>query len=176
MQNFILSKNQVMDNVQFFKQNSEKGYSEMVQKIIESKPFGNHKFYIFQFVKRVDDNMGIKVMHHQPRLTKPEPLPGTSLLRCDPNDPGQVTIIWTLPNQENFGMYKHGKMFSDPFVHECVKKYLENPKELMKTEEGDLSDEKIREIYREIKANRKMKKGKENQKDSQNRSNTILSP
>lgn len=160
MQNFLLSKNHVMDNVHFFKENSEKGYCDMVQKIIESKPFGNHKFYIFQFVKRVDDNMGIKVMHHQPRLTKPEPLPGTSLLRCDPNDPGKVTIIWTLPNQENFGMYKVGKMFSDPFVYDCVQKYLKNPKELMQREEGDLDDDKIREIYKEIKQNSQKKKGK----------------
>ncbi len=155
MQNFLLSKSQVMDNVQYFKENSEKGYCDMVQKIIESRPFGNHKFYIFQFVKRVNDDTGVKVMHHQPRLTKPEPVPGTTLLRCDPNDPGHVTIIWTLPNQENFNMYRLGKMFSDPFVHECVEKYLKNPKEMMKPEEGDLSEDKMREVYRGIKANKK---------------------
>lgn len=157
MQNLILTKSHIHDNVQFFKQNSEKGYCDMIQKIISSKPFGKHKFYIFQFVKRVDDATGVKVMHHQPRLTKPEPLPGTTLLRCNPEDPDNVTIVWTLPNQENFGLYKQGKMFSDPFVHECVKKFLENPKELMKREEGDLDDEQIREIYREIKSS----KGKE---------------
>jgi hypothetical protein len=146
-----------MDNVQFFKENSERGYCESVQKIIESKPFGNHKFYIFQFVKRVNDEMGIKMMYHQPRLTKPEPLPGTTLLHCDPNDPGAVKILWTLPNQENFGLYKHGKMFSDPFVYECVQQYLKNPAEMMKAEPGDLSDEKIREIYRDIKSRLKPK-------------------
>lgn len=146
-----------MDNVEFFKQNSEKGYCETVQNIIQSKPFGKHKFYIFQFVKRVNDEMGVKVMHHQPRLTKPEPVPGSTLLRCDPHNPEEVTIIWTLPNQENFGLYKHGKMFSDPFVHECVKKYLENPKELMKREEGDLDDEEIRKVYLDIKSKGKSK-------------------
>lgn len=160
MQNFILNKNQVMDNVEFFKQNSEQGYSEMVQKIIDEKPFGNHKFYIFQFVKRVDDISGIKVMHHQPRLTKPEPLPGTTLLRCDPNDPGHTTILWTLPNQENFGLYKYGKMFSNEFVYDCVKKYKENPEELMKPEPGDLSDEQIRNIYRDIKSRGKKAKSR----------------
>src|SRR5262249_53536838 len=139
MQKILLSKNHVQDNIQFFKENSERGYCDMVQKIIQSRPFGNHKFYIFQFVKRVCDDRGIKMMHHQPRLTKPEPLPGTTLLHCDPNDPSQIKILWTLPNQENFGLYNHGKMFSDPFVYECVKKYKENPKEMMKPEPGDLS-------------------------------------
>lgn len=157
MQNFILTKNEVMDNVEFFKQNSEDGYVKMVQKIINQKPFGNHKFYILQFVKRVDDTTGVKKMHHQARLTKPEPFPGSTLLRCDPTQPEHVTIVWTLPNQENFGMYKSGKMFADPFVHECVKKFLECPQELMKPEDGDLSDEKIREIYRSKRSNKIIK-------------------
>ena len=150
MQNFSLSRNQVLDNVLFFKRDFEKGYCEMIQKIINSKPFGNHKFYIFQFVKRVDDSSGVKSMKHQARLTKPEPVPGSTLLRCDPNKNDQVDIIWTLPNQENFGLYRYGKAFSDQFVHECVKKFMENPRELMKREEGDLSDEEIREVYKSI--------------------------
>lgn len=158
MQNFLLSKSHVNDNIQFFKGNFEKEYCETIQNIIQSRPFGKYKFYIFQFVKRVDDTTGVKRMIHQPRLTKPEPLPGTTLLRCDPDRPEDVTIIWTLPNQENFGLYKHGKFFSDPFVAECVEKYLKRPGELMKEEEGDLDDDKIREIYREISANAKSKK------------------
>lgn len=155
----MISKAHALDNVAFFKENSEKGYSEMVQKIIDSKPFGNVKFYIFQFVKRVDDASGVKVMHHQPRLTKPEPLPGTTLLRCDPENPGQVTILWTLPNRENFNMYKQGRMFSDPFVYECVKKFLENPQSLIEDEPDDLPEEKIRDIYRGIKESKKSGSG-----------------
>jgi hypothetical protein len=69
-------------------------------------------------------------------------------LRVDPRDPETATIIWTLPNQENFGMYQRGKMFGNEFVYECVQAFLKNPSDLMKTEEGDLSDEEIREIYR----------------------------
>jgi hypothetical protein len=86
-------------------------------------------------------------MYHQARLTKPEPFPGSTLLWCDPNNAGNITIVWTLPNQENFGLYKQGKMFSNQFVAECIKKYLENPRELMQPEDGQLPDEKIREIY-----------------------------
>lgn len=147
MQKFILPKSQALDNVQFFKENSENDYCKMVQKIIMEKPFGNNKFYLYQFVKRVDDTSGIKKMYHQPRLTKPDPVPGTTLLRCDPNDPGTVTIIWTLPNEETFNLYSEGKMFSDGFVYECIQKFLKNPRSLMQPEEGDLSPEAIREFY-----------------------------
>jgi len=151
MQNLILTKNKILDNVHFFKENSEKDYCDTVQRIIQSRPFGKYSFYIFQFVKRVNDETGLKKMYHQARLTKPEPLPGTTLLRCNPNNPEEVTIIWTLPNQENFGLYKSGKLFQDEFVYECVQKYLRNPNELMKNDSEDLSDEKIREIYLELK-------------------------
>lgn len=150
MSNFYLTKNQIQENTQFWKENSEKEYCETIQKIIESKPFGNYKFYIYQFVKRVDDVTGVKKMYHQPRLTKPDPIPGTTLLRADPQNPEEVTIIWTLPNEENFNLYKYGKLFADPFVFECVEKFLKNPRELMKKEEGDLSDQRIREIYKDI--------------------------
>ena len=100
------------------------------------------------FVKRVDDLSGIKKMYMQPRLTKPEPLPGTTLMHVDPKNPTYAKIIWTLPNENTFGLYKYGKMFSDPFVHECIEKYLTNPNLLMQKEDGDLPEETIREIYK----------------------------
>jgi hypothetical protein len=156
MQNFILQKNQVLDNVEYFKQNSEDGYVKMVEKIIAQRPFGKHKFYILQFVKRVDDRTGTKKMHHQARLTKPEPFPGSTLLRVDPNQTEQVTIVWTIPNQENFGLYKSGKMFADPFVHECIEKFLKSPQELMQPMEGDLTEDQMREAYREMKSRKKI--------------------
>lgn len=144
---YYLTKENALDSVENFKQNSEADWVKCVQTLVESKPFGNHKFYIFMFVKRVCDSSGVKKMFHQPRLTKPAPVPGTTLLRVDPNNPEEATIIWTLPNQENFNLYKQGKFFDDPFVHECVEKFLKNPKELMKPEEGDLPEKKMKELW-----------------------------
>jgi len=145
--NYFLSKNDAFDSIENFKQNSENDWVDCVQSLIDSKPFGNHKFYIFMFVKRVDDTSGIKKMYHQPRLTKPQPVPGSTLLRVDPNHPEEAKIIWTLPNQENFGLYKQGKMFADPFVDECVHKFLHNREELMKPEEGELPEEEMKQLW-----------------------------
>ena len=162
MQSFYLNQNQIWDNTYYWKENSERDYCETVKNMIISNPFKDHKFYIYQFVKRVDDVSGVKKWYHQPRLTKPEPLPGTTLLRVDPKDPDTVTIIWTLPNEENFGLYSEGKMFEDSFVYDCVQKYLHSPRDLMKKEEGDLSDEQIREVYKSIKADCLRKKNAKN--------------
>lgn len=144
---YYLTKNDAMDSIENFKQNSEADWVNCVQTLIASKPFGDNKFYIFMFIKRVDDSSGVKKMYHQPRLTKPEPVPGSTLLRVDPNHPDEATIIWTLPNQENFNLYKQGKFFADEFVHEYCEKLLKNPKELMKPEPGDLPEHKMKLLW-----------------------------
>lgn len=157
MQNFMLTTSKIQDNIQFFKENSEKGYVETIKKIIESDPFLGHKFYIQSFIKRVDDSTGVKKMIHHPRLTKPEPLPGHTLLRVDPKDPDSMKIMWTIPNQETFGLYKYKKAFGDRFVYECIQTYQKNPKQFMQPEPDDLSDDQIREIYKQMKQSAKPK-------------------
>lgn len=154
MQKFCLDKYQIFDNVEYFKQNSEKDYVETIQKIIKSDPFFGHKFYIYSFVKRVDDISGVKKMYHQPRLTRPDPITGTTLLKADPKNPDEVRIIWTLPNEENFNLYSHGKIFADPFVFECVQQFLTDKESMKKADADDLNDDQIREVYKQIKYNK----------------------
>lgn len=148
MQNFYLSSNEAQDTTYHWKENSEKDWVDNLQDLIQKKPFGDHRFYIFMFVKRVDDRSGIKKMYMQPRLTKPEPLPGTTLLQIDPRNPGEAKMIWTLPAEMNSVLYQQGKMYADQFVHECIEKYTKRPWELMRKEEGDLPENEIREIYK----------------------------
>lgn len=148
MSNFYLSKNEALDSTQHWKENSEKSWVDCLQDLIKKRPFGDHKFYVFMFVKHVDDKKGVKKMFMYPRLTKPEPLPGTTIMQVDPNNPSEALIIWTLPSEISEEAFKKGKHFSDPFVHECVRDYIYNPRKLMKKEEGELSEEKMREIYR----------------------------
>ena len=151
MSNFYLSRDKVYENTDFWRQNTEADYVRCIQNLIASRPFGDLKFYIFSFVKRVDDTSGLKKMYHQPRLTRPEPLPGTTLMKVDPNDPGTATIVWTLPAEASLGLYQQGKMFADKFVYECVQKYLNSPRDLIQKDPDDLNDDQIREVYKGIK-------------------------
>ena len=148
MQNLYLSKNEAQDTTYHWKENSEKDWVDCLQDLIQQKPFGDNRFYVFMFVKRVDDASGIKKMYMQPRLTKPEPLPGTTLLQVDPRNPGEAKMIWTLPAEMNSVIYQKGKMYADQFVYECIEKYTQRPWELMQKEEGELSENQIREIYK----------------------------
>ncbi len=158
MSNFSLSLNEALDSTQRWKENSEQDWVNTLQDLIQKKPFGDHKFYVFMFVKRVNDITGVKKMYMQPRLTKPDPVPGTTLMHVNPKYPEEATMIWTLPNENNFKLYQQGKQFADSFVHESIDKYLKNPKALMRREEGDLSENEIRDIYRaKAKGNSKTK-------------------
>jgi len=161
MSNFYLSKNKIWENTDFWRENTEENYVRCIQGLIQSKPFGDRKFYIYSFVKRIDDASGAKKMYHQPRLTRPEPLPGTTLMKVNPMYPEEATIIWTLPNQENFGLYQSGKMFADPFVHECIDKFLKNPRDLMKADPDDLDDKQIQEIYKDIRYRKRVQRESE---------------
>jgi len=148
LQKFSLTKPEALDSTINWKENSERDWVETLHDLIQKKPFGAHKFYVYMFVKRVDDLSGIKKMYMQPRLTKPDPLPGTTLMQVDPKDPGTAKMIWTIPNENSFKLYQSGKMFADPFVHECIEKYTKRPWELLRKEEGELKEEEIREIYK----------------------------
>lgn len=147
MSEFLMTLNKVRDNVEFFKQNSENDYVAMINKIIDQDPFNGNKFYIFSFVKRVDDVTGVKKMYHQARLTKPHPVPGATLIRVDPKKKGDMTIMWSIPNQETFGLYSHGKMFANEQIYEWIKQFNENPDKMCEPEKDDLNDLQIKDVY-----------------------------
>jgi hypothetical protein len=148
---FGLPSMYALDNIQWIRENSEEDYCRCIQNLIARAPFGKRKFYIFTVIKRVDDVSGVKKMYHQPRLTKPEPLPGTTLMRVDPSDPGVCTILWTLPQTENMGLYDHGKIFGDKFVYDCVQLFKSDPASMMRPETDDPSEDEIRDIYRGLR-------------------------
>ncbi len=148
MQNFTMKVNNIWDNVNYFRENSESDYVKTVNDIIASDPFRGNKFYIHSFVKRVNDETGVKKMYHHPRLTKPEPTPGATLIRVDPKKPGEMQVMWTIPNEETFGLYQYKKVFADQFVWECIQTYKKNPSQLFKPEPDDMTEDEIREYYK----------------------------
>ena len=124
MQNFYITGMQAHENTLLWQEEFDKDYVKHVQNLILSKPFGDRPFYIHQFVKRVDDQSGLKKMYHHPRMSKPYPQPGSTLLRCDSKSPEKIKIVWTLPNQENFNLYGFGKMYANEFVFNCIRDFL----------------------------------------------------
>lgn len=145
MQNFDLTKMKIQEFTEFLGETNGRNFMEVVKELIRLDPFSGHKFYIFSFIKLKD-----RQRFHQPRLTKPEPVPGSTLLRVDPKNPEKMDMCWTLPGQEAFNLYKHKKLFADQYVHECIETYLNNPRQLMKKEPDDVSDEEATLLYQEF--------------------------
>lgn len=145
MQNFDLTVSKIKEFSEYLGETSGESFMKVVRDLIKLDPFSGKKFYIFSFIKLKD-----KQRFHQPRLTKPEPIPGATLIRVDPKNPEQMELKWTLPSQEYFGLYKDKKAFGDQFVHECILTFLNYPKKLMRKETDDVNDEEAAILYREF--------------------------
>lgn len=136
----------VRDYTEELKRDNLRSLEEILIEIIESKPFGDHKFYIHSFTKDTENPNVVRFIHH-PRLTKPKASPNTKLFRVNPKSPGEVEVMWILPGQESLNLFKKGKIFEDEVISESIDKFLKNPSSLSQKEPDDLSDEEIRRIY-----------------------------
>lgn len=155
MQNFNVTLSQVHDFKQNVLKHAGESYMQIVRDWIAFKPFENHGFYIFSFIKK-EHNERI----HQPRLTKTAPVPGATLIWVDPKKPEEMEICWTLPPLEEFHLAGYGKAFGDEFVYECVQTYLKNPDKLMENEKP-ITKEKFVELYRNYTARVRAMKAQE---------------
>lgn len=147
MQNFDLTINKVKEFSEYLGETNGESYMKVIRDLIKFDPFSGHKFYIFSLIKLKD-----RQRFFQPRLTKPEPVPGGTLIRVDPKRPEEMELCWTLPSQEAFGLYKESKVFGDQFVYECIQTYLNYPKKLMRKDKDDVSEEEGRILYSAYKA------------------------
>lgn len=150
MQILPLTKKIFCDTKDILKSEIDRKFEYAILNLIEKKPFGKHKFYDFIFPKRATAESTVQILYHQPRLTKPDPLPGTTLLKLDPDNPEKVIIIWILPHIESINLFKKGKIFENKIVHDSIRDYLYDRKKLIRREADDLTDENILEIYKEI--------------------------
>lgn len=128
------------------------------QKIIDSRPFGDHQFYIFAHARTHDDGV-TKRMIWQPRLTKPEAQENSMLFRVKPGS-DNVRVMWIIPAKEMWKEYEKGKMIEDETICWSINMFKNKRKDLEAKEPDDLSDARIDEIYREISAEALRKKGK----------------
>jgi len=123
----------------------ERSWPKRMEEMIKRFDHGGEDFYVYTFCKwkhphhdrkYVMDNNGdlseitfdqkkerTFEVYHQPRKTRPDPLPGTTCRVVSPKR-GAAQILWTLPHQEGFELYQQGKIFADPFIADCIRKYL----------------------------------------------------
>jgi hypothetical protein len=116
----------------------DKSWPGTLEKTLREFPHGDEDFYIYTFTKwdyhQIPPQFNIT---HCPLKMCPESwfLPGTTMRRISPKE-GWVKILWTLPEEHAFDLFKSGKIFGDPVVHESIDKYKSLKKKRKKKEEG----------------------------------------
>jgi len=130
--------------------------SECCQDLINQKPFGNHPFYIFAHA-RTDENINIKRLIWQPRLSRPKPQTNSMLFKGYPGT-DIIKIMWIIPQRELWEQYEKGKVTDNEMIRESIRKFEYDRKSLEVPEDDDLSDAQMDGIYKELSMEAKRKK------------------
>ena len=137
----------IHDRHEYFTKQSSFGIGETVQQIINSRPFGDHAFYLFAHSRTADDGYQKKILW-QPRLTKPSCETNSMLFKVKPGS-DQVRIIWMIPEPHLWDAYEKGNVCESETVAFSIKMFKSNRKALEKPEPDDLTDDQILSIYRD---------------------------
>lgn len=150
-----LNRLETHDRLQHFvKQSFDIG--ECCQNLIDQRPFGEYPFYIFAHT-RTDDDGVTKRLLWQPRLTKPKAQTNSMLFKCTPGG-DSVRVIWMIPDRHLWPQYTNEKITANKTVFDSIQAFQFDRVQLEAREIGDLSDEKINSIYRELAIEAKRKK------------------
>lgn len=150
MQGISIETKQIKSIVNELVKKHEDSLEEFLYNLVRKKPFGEHKFYAYCFLKNDPLLLGVKKYICQPRLTKPKPYPNTSLFRMNPRFPDEVEVMWILPNKEAMRNFKKGKIHENEIVQDSIHKYYSDRKSLWKPEPDDVTEEQFTEIYKGI--------------------------
>lgn len=104
--------------------------------------------YIFGHA-RTHDNGVDKVIHWQPRLSKPEVQSNSFLARATSNT-DILEICWILPPMEYWDEYIKGNVVANEYVIWSINQYKNNKENLGKPFPDDFPEEKIRLILKDI--------------------------
>lgn len=112
----------------------------------------SHYIYIFAH-PRTHDNGVDKVMLYQPRLTKPSAQTNSYLFRAESHS-DIFEVCWLLPPEELWGQYHKGNVTESELVRWSIGQFKADKKKLETPYDDDLSDERIRDVYNQIKRNK----------------------
>lgn len=138
----------IHDRHEYFTKKSSFGIGETVQKIIDSRPFGDHPFYIFAHSRSNPNNPFKKHILWQPRLSKPSCETNSMLFKVRPGS-DEVRIIWMIPEEHLWPEYEKGKVCESGVIAESIQMFKKNRKALEDPETDDPSEAQMRAIYRE---------------------------
>lgn len=130
----------------FTKQNFS--ITECCQDLINQRPFGNNRFYIFAHA-RTDDDGFTKRMIWQPRLTKPKAQTNSMLFKAYPGT-DLIKVIWMIPDRYLWPQFAKGLLLESSIISQSIHDFEFDREKLEQKEDDDLSDDQIDAIYHDI--------------------------
>ncbi len=112
--------------------------------------------YIFAHPRTADDGV-TKRMLWQPRLEKPEAQTNSYLFRAQSHS-DIIEVIWLIPPREMWNQYIKGQVTENPDVVWSIDQFINRKESLEKKDPEDLSEEKARQILKELILFKRMKK------------------
>lgn len=151
-----LDRLETHDRLEYFKQDQAQTIWQGADDCLNRNPLSlalqekSHYIYLFAHPRTCDDGVN-KKMYWQPRLTKPRAQENSYLFRAI-SKTDVLEICWLIPAKELWEQYRKGNITEEPTVLWSINQYRYNRKSLENMEHDDLSEDKIRSIYREIEA------------------------
>lgn len=131
--------------------NISQGVEDCLKKNELSLILQHYSPYIYIFAHpRTKEDGRTKVMFYQPRLTKPESQTNSYLFRAE-SQTDVLEVCWLLPASELWGQHKKGNVTESEIVEWSIAQFKTNKEALESPHPDDLSDDKIKEIYTQIK-------------------------
>lgn len=152
--NMKINRLETHDRLLFFKKDQEANIYQGLEDCLKKNPLSlalqdrSHYVYIFAHPRTADDGV-TKRMLWQPRLGKPKPQSNSYLFRAKSHS-DILEICWIIPSRELWGQYKKGNVTEHEWVNWSIDQFINHPEDLAKPFEDDFSEERIKQIYREI--------------------------
>lgn len=149
------------DRYQHFMQDQSEGLAQGAEACLKTHPIAiaiqqrSPYVYLFAHPRTADDGV-TKRMLWQPRISRPSPQTNSYLFRAQSNT-DLIEICWLLPPREMWKEFEKGKVTASEIVLWSIDQFKNNRNQLGFPHPEDLSDEKGRQIYREIKETYKYK-------------------
>ncbi len=153
-----LNRLETHDRLLHFKKDQEANVFQGAEDCLKKNPLSlalqDKCHYVYMFAHPRTDEDGItKRMIWQPRLTKPLPQTNSYLFRAI-SKTDVIEVCWLLPPRELWNQYRQGNITEDNEVLWSINEFETNRKNMGKPAHDDLTDAKIKTIYKQIVSNK----------------------
>ena len=151
------------DRLKYFKEDQSinifQGAEDCLKKNSLSLMLQDHSPYIYIFAHpRTDENLN-KEMYWQARLTRPKAQTNSYLFRAQSKS-DVIEVCWLIPPREQWNQYFMGNITESKEVMWSINEFRRHPETLEMPLPDDMSEERGRQIYSQIKEDLERKKNK----------------